>query len=612
MTAQKEIVAAIARVEAALSAAARSRHIPDYHGFQEKIGGQLLKERTARAGALHPDPGPTTIAAISLLSKYHQRMNDGSFSPINFRRFKLLYSLFNGSARGSQMVSALLQDSLPSDPTLDADDITPAQLRMRLIIAVEKGAYDDASFLVGLLDEVDHDPGERAFLRALVAYASGKLERTIALVGGIPLDAIDRPKSAWMAAKAAALLGDRASLDRLLDEIGDRISTFGWLHLIELLGRSLDGEDYPGFRDRIPQRLVGSPQDPAYEEWATLHVQTMRPFLARLREFSAASEATGEALSDDVVQSDAALNQADAALAVEHILGRKTGAKELVELLEPLIAKGSLAAFRICVETLLDAGEFGILVRYAQRFPYNPSLPWHRELDIVGALYTAAVLRDDGLERRLKRLLPSDRAEPSVGAARRLDIARRLTSMGRLSFLSAATELDHVRAVDDLWRDCGLISLGLFRALELEFNSRLVRPLAGRLDITTLRSQLPPRIALGSTLKELGKVLQSGHGLMLGSLRTLLMQFVPESADDLATLGVRQQVRSEFDRLLSSVTDKDRALLELSNMISETVVRSYRNPPAHGQFLRIGEAVAALKHVEDALDSVTTFLPIAQ
>lgn len=457
MTAQKEVLAAIARVEAALSAAARSRHIPDYHGFQEKIGGQLLKERTARAGALHPDPGPTTIAAISLLSKYHQRMNDGSFSPINFRRFKLLFSLFNGSARGSQMVSALLQDSLPSDPTLDADDITPAQLRMRLIIAVEKGAYDDASFLVGLLDEVDHDPG-----------------------------------------------------------------------------------------------------------------------------------------------------------AVEHILGRKTGAKELVELLEPLIAKGSLAAFRICVETLLDAGEFGILVRYAQRFPYNPSLPWHRELDIVGALYTAAVLRDDGLERRLKRLLPSDRAEPSVGAARRLDIARRLTSMGRLSFLSAATELDHVRAVDDLWRDCGLISLGLFRALELEFNSRLVRPLAGRLDITTLRSQLPPRIALGSTLKELGKVLQSGHGLMLGSLRTLLMQFVPESADDLATLGVRQQVRSEFDRLLSSVTDKDRALWELSNMISETVVRSYRNPPAHGQFLRIGEAVAALKHVEDALDSVTTFLPIAQ
>ncbi len=83
MTTQKEILAAIARVEGALLAAARSRQVPDYWGFQEKIGAQLFKERASRALALHPDPGPTTIAAISMLGKYHERMKGRFFSPMS-------------------------------------------------------------------------------------------------------------------------------------------------------------------------------------------------------------------------------------------------------------------------------------------------------------------------------------------------------------------------------------------------------------------------------------------------------------------------------------------------------------------------------------------------
>lgn len=67
MTTQKEIVAAIARVETALSAAARSRHIPDYAGFRERMTRRLVDERQVRSASLHPDPGPPTIAAITLL-----------------------------------------------------------------------------------------------------------------------------------------------------------------------------------------------------------------------------------------------------------------------------------------------------------------------------------------------------------------------------------------------------------------------------------------------------------------------------------------------------------------------------------------------------------------
>lgn len=613
MTTQKEIVGARTRIESALSAAARSRHVPDYAGFHERMARRLVEERQVRSSSLHPDPGPTTIAAITLLGHYHKLMKRDAFSPINFRRYKLLYSLFNGSARGSEMVNALLnEENFPIDPTLDADDVTPATLRMRLIIAVEKGAYDDASFLVGRLDEVDHDPGERAFLRALVAYASGKFERTIKLVEGIPLDAIDRPKSAWMAAKAAALLADRTSLDRLLDEIADRISPFGWLHLIELLGRSLDGQDYPEFRDRVPQRLVGRPGDPAYEEWATLHVQTMRPYLARLWEIIAAAEASGDAPSAEAIVSDAALQQADPALFVEHVLGRKTGAKELAELLDPMIAKGSVSAFRACIEMLSDAGEFEIVVRYANRFPHNQALPWHRELDIVGALYSAAVLSDDRLSRRLKRLMLPDRLEPLVGAVRRVQIARRLAPMGRTSFLSAAAELDHVKATDDQWRDCGLISLGLFRALELELNVRLAKPLAARIDVSALRVRLPNRSALASSLNDLRQASRPGRGLMVGNMRDLLKELYPNPDDDAATRAVRQEIRCELDTLLGAVIDKDGALNDVGNMISAAVVGRFRNPPAHGQFLRMGDALEALRHVEGALELITSIFTKAE
>lgn len=71
---------------------------------------RLVDEGQERSASLHPDPGPTTIAAITLLGRYHGLLKRGSFSPINYRRYKLLFGLFTGSARGSEMVKALLNE----------------------------------------------------------------------------------------------------------------------------------------------------------------------------------------------------------------------------------------------------------------------------------------------------------------------------------------------------------------------------------------------------------------------------------------------------------------------------------------------------------------------
>jgi hypothetical protein len=96
---------------------------------------------------------------------------------------------------------------------------------------------------------------------------------------------------------------------------------------------------------------------------------------------------------------------------------------------------------------------------------------------------------------------------------------------------------------------------------------------------------------------------------MFGPLRIVLKQLRPDSSDDHATSDVRRRVRKEFDGLMSSTTDKDGGLAQLDGMVSSELVRRYRNPPAHGEFLRLEEADAALKHVLTALDRLTTLFP---
>ncbi len=612
MASPSTLGAAIARIETALTRSARSRNIPDYYSFQNFMAPHLERERDERATKIHADMAPFAAAAMMLLTRYHGRLSAGRPSPMDFRRYKLLRSLYADNGRGDQVARALLDGDLPSDPTLDADDVSPAVLRMRLIASIQNGAFEDANFLLGGLDEGDHDAGERAYLQALASFASGKLERTVKLVQSVAKDAFDRPRAAWLAAKASALLGDSATLEHLLDEIADRLTPCAWLHLIELPDRAETREELATLAQRLPSVLHLTASDPAYDEWALLHIQSMGRIIAREREILEAAAATGEELSEEALAADPVLQRYAGAMFVEHQLGGADQARQIAKWLDPVITKGNIAAFRTSLEMLSSAGDHPAIIALARRFPSSARLPWQRELDIVAVIYGAAAVTGDRMARRLQRLLTNDLLEPADAGAQRAAVAARLTPMGRISFLASSAELDRVQASSDIWRDCGLIALGLFRALEVELNARLVRPLATRLDIPSLISQLPTdERALRALLQKLSGTLRGGHGLMLGEIRAMLTKLTLVEGEDQQIASVRDQVRSGFEALLSEAGRRAPVLNQIALMIGATVIGRFRNPPAHGQFLRLDDATAALRHVEDALDKLSAWLPAA-
>ncbi|WP_342248951.1 hypothetical protein [Sphingomonas sp. OTU376] len=615
MTGSSKVAAAAARIETALTRSARSRVIPDYSGFKIFMAPHLEREREKRTAEVHSDVAPFAAASMMLLTRYHQRLVNGQPSPMDIRRYKLLRSLYADGGRREQVANALLYGTLPADPTLDAGEGPAAVLRMRLIAAIQNGDFEDANFLLGRLDEADHDIGERAYLQALASYAAGKLERTIKLLETVPEDAIDRPRAAWLAAKASALLGDAPSLERLLAEITDRLTPCAWLHLFELLDLAEEKDEVEVLMQRLPAVLNVTTSDPAYDEWALLHAQMIGRLNARDHEIMEASAANGTFPSDEEIAADPVYRRYSAAMFVEHKLRGLEQAGDIAGWLAPVVAKGSVAAFRSAVEMLSAAGDHAGVVALAKRFPSKAGLPWQRELDIVAIVFGAATVAGDRMARRLQRLLTSDVLEPVEAGAQRLAVAARLTPMGRISFLASATELDRVRSAGDIWRDCGLIALGLVRALEVELNARLVRPLASSLDIPALTSQLPQvddARAIRAALRNLAGLASSGHGLMFGEMRGLIERLTEPAGTNLQVESVRARIRAGFDALLSEAGRRTSSLDQIAGMIGSAAVGRFRNPPAHGQFLRLDEAAAALRHVEDALDKLSQWIPRAQ
>jgi hypothetical protein len=610
-----KIAMAAERIETALTRAARSRAIPDYSGFQASLAPLLERERTVRLNKVHSEAPPYATAALILLGRYHKKIVEGPPSAMNFRRYKLLRSLFADNGRGQQLVDALLYGTLPADPTLDTEEVSPAVLRMRLLVAIQKSEFEDANFLLGRLDEVDHDAGERAYLQALASFASGKLERTVKLVENVANNAIDRPRAAWLAAKASAILGDVETLEKILCEIGDHLTPCAWLHLLELPDSVAKAQSLvAAFEQRLATTLVLKVDDPAYEEWAVHHVQMIGLMNIRTREISEVSSATGDFPADEAIAADPIFRRCAGAMMVEHKLRGAEYIPDITRWTSPIIARGSISALRKTVEMLSDAGDYVGIVKLAKRFSKSDALQWQRELDIVNFFYIAATITNDQMAKRMQRLLTDELSQPANFNAKRAVIAARLTSMGRISFLTSAADLECVLKSSNNWRDCGLISLGLVRALEKEINARVVRPLAARLDFAQLVSNLPQidtAKGLRASLGDLQRASSSGDGLMLGSIRSLLERMRQVGSEDPQLAGVRDRIRASFESLLSHAGRRPSALDEIATMIGPDIVGRFRNPPAHGQFLRLDDAAAALLHVENALDRLSQWMPNA-
>src|SRR5262249_35558996 len=69
-------------------------------------------------------------------------------------------------------------------------------------------------------------------------------------------------------------------------------------------------------------------------------------------------------------------------------------------------------------------------------------------------------------------------------------LERALSPMARIALRSANWDLAQAVKESLLWKDSGMISLGFFRIVELEFNARLILPILQKLDLDVLERSL--------------------------------------------------------------------------------------------------------------------------
>jgi hypothetical protein len=231
-----------------------------------------------------------------------------------------------------------------------------------------------------------------------------------------------------------------------------------------------------------------------------------------------------------------------------------------------------------------------------------------REAELIGLVYQAARLHEHPLAEALRAALDNmalGAGTKLTGAAERQRLAAGLTTMGRMSYLDAAAALDAAVVNNTLWRDCSLIALGFFRVLEIELNDKLVRPVARALDFAHLRAalqSLPEKRARGwaNRLAHLeGTIREKHQGLMFGQLNDLLQ--IARGLGRQNEAALRTPIQEAFGLALTAEGQAALADGRLHAIVDSDHVQRFRNPPAHGSFLKLKDAQACEAVVTPAL-----------
>jgi hypothetical protein len=235
---------------------------------------------------------------------------------------------------------------------------------------------------------------------------------------------------------------------------------------------------------------------------------------------------------------------------------------------------------------------------------------------ICSAYQEARVLRlRDEAERLRGALLGSPsihlRLSKMEAASESDRIERQLSPMGRLALRAANWDLERASETPDSWRDAGMLCLGFFRILELEFNERLVVPMVGSLDLVGFEVRLSV-LKAGSSNKREAKVLdfwdrllgslRKAHGqkkhLELGAMELLLRKIEQVAGVD---SDLKALLRATAVMQLSQSGEEALASGRLAALIAEDKRETFRNPPAHARYVDLATAKDCKRYVEEAL-----------
>jgi hypothetical protein len=618
----------LATLDEALNAFS-SGEVPDYVGFCQWFQRECETRRAA--GALDASPVDSTSQAVERLLHLLKQGDGNTLDAAQLKHLKLLLGVFEQRERGHEFIQALLADDNFEIPLNKA---TPAVLRFRLHKAIREGEEREAMRVLGALERLEdvHDRGEIAFLGALCEFKANRFEEALTWASRVTGDAVDSPKARQIELLAHAMLGDAKNVRALLESIGPcglspaQVQRAVMLLLKQADVSSEEQETLQTLWQRVPK--MNASEDPERQAFVQDLNRIASSFSNRLR-----SAWTAETLQGRTAEN--AFELLSRIMPEDPQLRRGAAALYAVGILEPLLVElahggsgwGVLAAmiqpvekpradFALsCYETMAALEEHQILCDSVEllgdaieRFQHKQ----RRQL-LTLLLGSQVLLGRSGAELTIERLrrLGIDPA-PTISSAAFDRVAATLGPMARLAWTAASADLDIALSNDHRWTDAGMLSLGLFRVLELEFNRRLFVPAIRSLSIDKIdaaESDLDDeaRSRWNRTLPEL-RAVQRGTkaGFEIGTMHFLLGKC--RRAGDASDRAIRAVLR---DMLADRLTESGRQMLNtgsIASFISDQPRERFRNPGAHARFVSLKQATECREHVANGLSALDAWL----
>jgi hypothetical protein len=628
--------------------------VPDYSGFEEWVASKTTALTELPPLPLHAEDLPnhcikllldllaaatklgiTVTAEGAVVNPIRPRGSADAPSSIKqLNRMKLIYSFFASASPRLRGLVLLLAEPEVSAIALRA---TSSQLDYRIAFfkAVASGDGHMAFKIVGKLKEEDHDAGEVSFLEATASFHSNRLEEAVQYARAVPKFAIDYRRAFMLVLEAFALQGDVA---RLSDEIERtpilEYPAFFLAYVFQVaIANSTDPEHSLIRLNPIFDRFTtpSHPGEGAFRIWNRYSCQLGVQFVEQQRDSLVKRLAMQQSLSDktDEVPTLREL-QVECALRVDNDLGAKLFDVDL-ERAAQYIEKRLLGVFQPVTKDYIQAlvthwrigDRLHFLGSVVANIEFLVSLSTNETWKIIVWAYQEAQIqqRTENVELLRSRLLGSPEMAEKLSEIENdvtLDrIERQLSAMGKMALRSANWDLSHASEGISLWRDAGMISLGFFRILELEFNERLIFPITYSLNLDELEicfEHLRAGELVGARkkavafwerlIRPLRDAKQQRKGLDLGTLETLLQKVTELKGPDHV---LKARIQSSLLTNLSHSGLEAFTSGELARLVSASVREKFRNPPAHSRYTSLATAEECKKYVLTALEKLTMF-----
>jgi hypothetical protein len=643
-------------------------NVPDYGGFKGWLAEKIAAAREARAVLVPvhmltdiPPEIPLELELINtaenagieiardgsvlLTDKFGQ--SDGKRASVEcLNRGKLLLSFLRDlPVRVREFYFTLSLTSRRGSDSLQyysiSHESSQAEHRMAFFAAVREGNALVAFKMLGRLREEAHDPGELEFLEATAFFHQNRLSEAIEHARRVAKNNIDTPRATMLILEAHALQGN---IDAVAIDL-QSASGFGFpQHFAEYLcqvavANSSDPEASLERAIKIINDMPEAPQEGSgiFQVWNRHSCQLAVQLVEHEQQLALRALAIEQGGSKNTTEEPNATEplrkrQIECALAMDSDMAQRLLACELDEAYREIVIR-LLNCGRPGKEDFLQA--FMTFWRIGDRVVFLENVlsnlerlisSWTPNDDIWQLLtwaYQEALSCSRGADAELLRekLGASPAAVERLNDAAALSVAdrleRQLSPMGRLALHSAKWDLAQSDNGPSMWKDAGMISLGFFRVVELEFNERLIFPALQSIDLEALETETKRLQSSQASQTEkkvvecwkgmlplLRKAKQDRKGLELGRLELLLQKVRLVNGPD---SFLKASLNAAIARRLSAKGIGAFQSGELANMLDDNAREKFRNPAAHTRYVDLETARECKCYVENVLEKLVEY-----